>query len=527
MANNYNVYTDEIYLNKSSLQKALNTSIIDPYWNAVSEYRRQHRFDLTGLKTLNGRPLFVTLTPAIKDKIDALSYRVHLLSDRLSSFRDLIEASQAKKACLSIIATDIRSITHNPISDISIKALVSDTYFESNPLHKEVVNHFDAISYYGEKNPKDMDEETLYELYAKCITPDEIVALYRRNDIDSQIRRLMYMPNAVYPYCPGAYVENVMKSFENWAINGNGQSLLKAIVALYYIDRAKPFPSMNQSVAILLAKWMVSANSLKAFDYYSPFEILATRDDPAGEYASNEVQKTGDFTYFLDWALKKLNSRLDDAFKAVDSSRVEAYVNEAKSMSEIEEEAKKQEETFSIIQDQVPPAPEPVEEPIPEPVAEPEPVVVEEPITVEEPTPESEPIKEEPVVEPEPIVEPEPVEEVKPQVKEKKKSDVEMLDPSKMSSSTSIFAPTLTDKEVKEYIIYLMETEPDLNKKQASFYATHCTEGRYYTIQQFKAHAKCVYETARTSMDKLAAKGFYKKCQVKNKFVYTPVKKRR
>jgi hypothetical protein len=83
----------------------------------------------------------------------------------------------------------------------------------------------------------------------------------------------------------------------------------------------------------------------------------------------------------------------------------------------------------------------------------------------------------------------------------------------------------LSDKEIKEYTQYLLETNPALNKNQAAFLASHSTLGRYYTIQQFKKFTRCAYETARTSMDKLAQEGYYSKLQVKNKFVYTPKKK--
>ena len=84
---------------------------------------------------------------------------------------------------------------------------------------------------------------------------------------------------------------------------------------------------------------------------------------------------------------------------------------------------------------------------------------------------------------------------------------------------------SLSKSEIKDYIRYLLETNPNLNKKQATFLANHCTPGRFYTIQQFKDFASCVYETARTSMDKLAQEGYYEKLQFKNKFVYSPVKK--
>lgn len=69
----------------------------------------------------------------------------------------------------------------------------------------------------------------------------------------------------------------------------------------------------------------------------------------------------------------------------------------------------------------------------------------------------------------------------------------------------------------------LREVHPSLKRKQAHFYAGHCTIGLHYTIEQFKAEEHTVYETARTSMEDLANRGFYKKEMIGKKFVYTPI----
>lgn len=69
----------------------------------------------------------------------------------------------------------------------------------------------------------------------------------------------------------------------------------------------------------------------------------------------------------------------------------------------------------------------------------------------------------------------------------------------------------------------LLEIYPQLKKKQAHFYAGHCQVGFHYTIEQFKKEEKTVYETARTSMEDLANRGFYKKELIGKKFVYTPI----
>ena len=69
----------------------------------------------------------------------------------------------------------------------------------------------------------------------------------------------------------------------------------------------------------------------------------------------------------------------------------------------------------------------------------------------------------------------------------------------------------------------LMAVYPQLKKKQAHFFAGHCQVGLNYTIEQFKKEEKTVYETARTSMEDLANRGFYRKLQIGKKFVYTPI----
>ena len=82
-----------------------------------------------------------------------------------------------------------------------------------------------------------------------------------------------------------------------------------------------------------------------------------------------------------------------------------------------------------------------------------------------------------------------------------------------------------SEKEYKTRINDLLEMDPMLSKKQAHFYVHHCSLGRYYTIQQFVKFEGCVYETGRTSMDDLAKLGYYRRDQIKNKFVYTPINK--
>ena len=71
----------------------------------------------------------------------------------------------------------------------------------------------------------------------------------------------------------------------------------------------------------------------------------------------------------------------------------------------------------------------------------------------------------------------------------------------------------------------LVERDPNLKRKEAHFYSRHREIGKSYSIADYKRFSRCVYETARTSMDHLAQLGYYKKIQIKNKFVYETIER--
>lgn len=85
------------------------------------------------------------------------------------------------------------------------------------------------------------------------------------------------------------------------------------------------------------------------------------------------------------------------------------------------------------------------------------------------------------------------------------------------------FPISMEEDKIESLAHKLMEVHPHLKKKQAHFYAGHCQIGLHYTIEQFKQEEHTVYETARSSMEDLANRGFYKKELIGKKFVYTPI----
>lgn len=321
----------------------------------------------------------------------------------------------------------------------------------------------------------------------------------------------------------------------------------------------------------------------------NPSTRLATpsemKEQKRYENLRKDIQRTGDLTYVVFDAVESIGTIIDGLEDLINRVRLEAVRNENRPSPEEQRAASVQplpEIKEAILSGE--PTPVYRKEDAVTPIyvaeerkeAEPEPVTTPaEPAAEEPPAPgaapvEPLPIEREPELEPapDPLPEPEPPEESEPafepepapraEARSEHRPDEERreepspsprkeepsgrkaagrttLEPSRVikpedmagEKSLVLEPQRLTEREAKEYMMYLLETNPSLSKKQASFLSTHCTMGRYYSIQQFKAYARVAYETARTSMDKLAALGYYEKLQVKNKFVYTPVLKGR
>ena len=104
-----------------------------------------------------------------------------------------------------------------------------------------------------------------------------------------------------------------------------------------------------------------------------------------------------------------------------------------------------------------------------------------------------------------------------------KEEDIEK--PSAFDSELALptFQKSEDRKTIDERAKKLREIYPFLKKKEAHFYASHCTIGSFYTIEDFRKEELTVYETARSSMESLARKGFYRKEQQGKKFVYAPI----
>jgi hypothetical protein len=342
-----------------------------------------------------------------------------------------------------------------------------------------------------------------------------------------------------------------MADFLSWVKRSDDVSyFVKAVAAIYYLDYVQPFGERNDEMAALLSKAIYATSEASREAFLIPFEAILIKNARYKNLAL-ETQRSGDLTYLVLYAIGVLSPLLESLSEEIKSIKIDTYRSEFSTLSPEENALAKTKETPSPEQLSLfaPEAKTPAKgvetapsaAPIPTPLANPNPApaVASSPIIPQEtpaPAPqkvEPTPIRETPVAKVEatsvsaPQVVPVTPKVEKPLVSPERKIAPEEMENAVVTeeSALSVESNPLSEKEVKEYVQYLLETNPTLNKNQASFLANHCTIGRYYTIQQFKKFARCAYETARTSMDKLASERYYTKLQVKNKFVYTPIKK--
>jgi len=588
------LYTDEQYLLRSEVIKAMNTTLIDGYWSDIQAYRRSKAIAFP-FRTITNRPFFLTASDAIKAKITQFEVASARFANILKKISEPREKELAERACLLVALRNCSTIENAQMSELSLKALLNGTYAESNPFHAPVIAYHSALMYYlHEKNLQSLhpNEDFLAEALSKCLGVSELTSFYRTSDFDSYAQKARYLYNPDYNYAPFDFIETLMNDFLSWVKHADDVSyFVKAVAACYYLDYVMPFAERNDEMGALLAKTVYSTSEAGLESFELPFDAILVKT-PRYKALAIETQRTGDLTYLVMYSIGVLTPLLNSLSDEIKTIKIDTYRSEftaltpeEKAVEPFKEAPGKNAQQLSLFAPETKPVPTPspvtpLSTPIAAPVAPSTPVpspsvapapapekvtapqetpLIETPIPTATPsaastlqeqpvplvlpeakveTPLSEPSKENTEIAPTlPQEEPAPKEETVPEtptpkvekrvVTPERKITPEEMTPSEDDgeSALEIEQNPLSDKEIKEYTQYLLETNPALNKNQASFLTSHCTMGRYYTIQQFKKFTRCAYETARTSMDKLAQERYYSKLQVKNKFVYTPRKK--
>lgn len=462
-------FSEGTYASRSQVARTLGTNLIDPFWNQILAYRKNFYVDLN-LKDISKTSYYITICKSINDKIYEFGQRVERYS---KTYNEKITRSLNKNNFFhDTIRQDLLYVAKANNISVNEVALNNIIYHKSNdPVFVSLINYLEAAENIYQNQSKIIDENYLAELYSLISGEKELISFYREKEINSFTQKVII--NREYAGAPVNQIESLMDSLFYFIKSYNSDAVIKAAVAYYMINYIKPFENYNAEMSILVARKILSSND--SSQLFVPFSALLIEQQSNIAIAIRESQRTKDLTYILVEFVEVLGQAyqysLDTMARLLVEGAQQSYL-----MGEDEEKIEKEfgpQESSSVQTFEVP--------------------------------------SEEKVVE-------QPKVETKVEVKHEIKRETKKVVVERDESAAS-------DKELRQRAEDMLESDPMIRPNQAHFYVRHCTPGHYYTIQQYKRSERCVYETARTSMDNLAKQGYYKREQVKNKFVYTPMVK--
>jgi Fic family protein len=453
-------FTDEAYATRTDVMRALNTSLIDSIWRNIEEYRS--RFSrILSLRDIAKRPLRVTFTPNITDKITSLERK---LTRAMSQYSQLEKDAPERKAIVKEgylkILSYLAQKNNLVATDIDLNAIVTGQNF--NSAHESLSDYYKTLKHFEEFHHDPIDENFLADFLSRIKGENELVSFYREKDYARPYQTVI---GSEYDFAPAATIEFLMNDLLDFINNSEISFVVKVVAAYYFVEYVKPFETQNEEISILLCKSILSHNDIGEVSAFLPMESLLVMRNENFRKIFLEVQKTNDLTYALVAIIDVMMNEVQSFLDLVTQVKMKAVKKE-----------------YRALENDLPSS---------------KPIVSEKP--VEKPVEK----KVEQVVKASPVVQ-----EAKPEL-------VVVPQPATLPM----------EEDVKSVVKNLLESNPLLRPKQAEFYARHRTLGKYYTIAMFKKEMDVVYETARTSMDNLAQLGYYRRENVKNKFVYTPIKK--
>ncbi|MBQ0008986.1 MAG: hypothetical protein KBS97_01760 [Firmicutes bacterium] len=477
-----NKFTNEQYLTRKEIADALGTNLIDQIWRENLLYRREKSVELP---IVDNAKFHFTLTQT--QKVIAMYGEI---SERINTCINAFEKLNAGKIAKYTLTHNmiktalmcVAKLNKIDVSEITIQNIMEHQCYDET--YKVVVNYYNALEELSRVPYEQFDDSFLGKYLSILRGEEELTSFYRMSDKNPASAR--YLIGAEYNNgVQFELIENMMSDLISFA-NDDGQPLLiKLMGVIYMVNYIKPFDDLNLEIGMLIAKSILAHSGLSSAAVYVPIESILLNNQLFDEI-SREIQKSHDFTYMFlrgGEVIKTSFNTIIDRIIQVNAKALENTVNAG-------DNEKKFKEEFGFIPEKpIFDKPEPKPAPVPQPVVQPAPVPKPVPAPVHNPVPA-------------PAVHLEPARKVEL----KQTSD-------------------LSEKELKSMELDILQSDPYIKKGQAHFYVRHCTKGRFYTIQEYKKFEGCVYETARTSMDNLALRGYYRREQIKNKFVYTPIDK--
>ena len=484
-------FTEETYVTKAEVSRELRMSLIDNIWSNILKYRASY-YRYLSLKSIDKNQLMVCYCQAVSNNINVMDAKLlKQMGEYLKIDKNSGNLSHFDEMCYIACLRQVARKHNIDISDIHLRSLVQGD-LRDLPLDKRILRRYlSSLRLIKEKYSHEINIDFLADLYSAFTENPELTSFYRESEDKNPTNRVLI--DRVYSSAPVYLIDNLMNSLFTFITTSSLSSIVKSIITFYFVNYIRPFPSDNEEIALLMMKAVLANGSLSEFGAVLPLEVLLNLNSEMMNRVCNEVQKTNDLTYFVNYILKALDSSLDELANIKSNFTSDVVRKDFYREDPVEEQPAPSIFTTTY------------EEPAPAPVEQPKPVVEE--------------------VAPTPVIREEP----RPVVQEQPKVVVEEARPAPApvthELAISHLPEVLDEKAAARLEEHLLEMDPALKRGEAYFYARHCTMHMNYTIAQYKKCLGCAYETARTSMEHLVELHYYEKSQIKNKFVYTPVKR--
>ncbi len=484
-------FTDEQYATKNEVIKELRTSLVDSFWSRITNYREQFKLD-TNLINFDSHLFHLCNGALLKSKneeIDTYLSRFVEKYDNLSNSNQISEFNTINRiASLSNIAKyhgDYRS-------EGSIRAILANKLsLESNA---DIINKYNnALEYASSHIVDDINHDYVFSLM-KILCNDNIA--YRSIELNNKNKVLI---DRVYNSAPVKMIENMMNELFTFIANADLSPIIKSCIVYFYITLIQPFDQYNEELGLLLFKSVLAREFLNTLAFIPNFEDLLNIDKQHLIRINNETKKYSDLTYNVIAQLDVIKSICESALDRISVDIGSMMQEEQYQMEdEIEDKTNTYEEPLTAI-DTVAISEQEIK------------------LDLESPNVDSSESKDNEIKDDQPP---------RKEHEDNNDNEEDEIQPTYANIAINYVPPVIDEKEAKRIAEHLLETDPLIRKLEAKFYARHCVLGRSYTIQQFKKYNNCAYETARTGMDHLVELGYYRKEQVKNKFVYSPILRR-
>lgn len=455
-------FTEEHYATKDDVKKAYNMSMIDSIWDKVLLYRSNFLAD-TGLINIDHNPFSLTLYRNLTKKISNIERKIFQTYVRYNKEGEDFKKIFNEKVLMRFFI-EMNYGDDSITEDMMLHIIRHD--IGVLPANVAPLCAYQNTLEYFKNHEVNINKELLLAINGMVAGEsyeDSLKNYFRSSEIDTPH---YFQKNYIYKAAPLEELDGLIDNYLNFLNDEDFSPLLKSIISFFYFDYIKPFDYQLEETSSILAKVLLS-KGFEDVGFLMLTEGIGFDHQEEIRKVKKIVQETGDLTYFVVYYLDVIDSDLDTLMDLIEEVKIQ-FVKE---------------EQYKI------------DEPIMEEKKE------------------------------------EIVEEVKPIVKKIPSFiyDEENIPKNLVSQgevALPVFPTGVEKNAIGSIVQNLMEIYPYLKKTQAHFYALHCTIGKHYTIAQFKKEEDVAYETARTSMDFLADSGFYKKSQIRNKFVYTPIPRR-